>query len=270
MDLVVKVCLYALLFLIPFAAIKLLNNKRNKRRNELVKKRLTPSQREELIRDFPLFGKLPQDLQGDLEGLIHVFIEEKGFEACGGLEEVTPHMQRVIAAQACLLILRRPHDMYKKLRSILVYPSAYTVIGPQGQEDIRLGESWSTGSVVLSWRNVISGGMNTEDGHHVSLHEFAHQLDQDDGVGDGVPILPACTTYKEWANTMRPAFIQHVKDAERGKRTPLDHYGAENPAEFFSVVTETFYEKPKQLKKVYPDLFDLFVKYYGVNPLEWD
>ena len=79
------------------------------------------------------------------------FLYEKSFEACGGLEAVTRHMQHVIAAQACLLLVNRNHDFYRKLRSVLLYPSAYKAKNEHGHDDVRLGESWQSGSVVLAW-----------------------------------------------------------------------------------------------------------------------
>jgi len=240
------------------------------RRREIAKQRLTDDQRFQLANDFPLFLKLPHQLQDNLEGLIHVFIAEKAFEPCGGLEEVTPHMQRVIAAQACILLLKKPHNLYPKLRTIRLYPEAYVAIGENGEESVRLGESWTTGSVVLSWASVISGGRNPNDGHNVTIHEFSHQLDQADGAGDGVPMLETRGCYHQWANTMKPEFDTLVKRSQKNKRSVMDDYGAENPAEFFAVATETFYEKPNQLKKKHPELYTLFTKYYGVNPLEWD
>ena len=269
METLLKICLLSLLFIIPFLIIRALNKKRSARRNQLAKQRLTNQQRKELAKDFPLYQRLPQELQHELEGLIHVFNAEKAYAPCGGLEEVTPHMQRVIAAQACILLLRIPHDLYAKLRTISVYPDAYIAIGEHGQESIRLGESWSTGSVVLSWASVVSGGRNEEDGHNVTIHEFAHQLDQEDGAGDGVPYLETGGCYKNWTTTMAPAFELLIKQTQKNKPTVIDDYGATNPAEFFAVSTETFYEKPKQLKQDHPALYDLLQKYYGVNPIEW-
>ena len=265
----IKIILFSLLFIIPMIMVSRIKKKRMMRRREIAKLRLTDEQRAELGEDFPLFLTLPHDLQQELEGLIHVFISEKAFEACGGLDEVTPHMQRVIAAQACILLLRKPHDMYGKLRTIRLYPDAYVAIGDFGEESVRLGESWTTGSVVLAWSSVVSGGKNTEDGHNVTIHEFSHQLDQEDGASDGVPPLDSRGAYKEWAAIMRPEFETLTKRSEQNKRTVLDSYGAENPAEFFAVATETFYEKPDQLQEKHPKLYDLLVKYYGVDPQDW-
>ena len=269
MSAAIKILLYVLLFLIPMLVIMKMKHSRMLRRRELAQLRLTKEHREELAVDFPLYLSLPQELQYELEGLIHVFISEKAFEACGGLEEVTPHMQRVVAAQACILLLRRPHDLYSKLRTIRLYPEAYVAMDEFGGESVRLGESWTTGSVVLSWASVISGGRNSEDGHNVTIHEFSHQLDQADGAGDGVPPLESRGCYHEWARIMKPEFDRLVKRSQKNKRSVMDHYGAENPAEFFAVVTETFYEKPTQLKRNHQELYDLFKKYYGVNPVEW-
>lgn len=269
MQALLKLCLLLLLFLIPFLILRMLNRKKAERRNQLSKQRFTKEQRDDLIKDFPLFSRLPKELQQELEGLIHVFNAEKAYAACGGLEEVTPHMQRVIAAQACILLLRKPHDLYTKLRTINVYPDAYVAIGANGEESVRLGESWTTGSIVLSWASVISGGKNEEDGHNVTVHEFAHQLDQADGAGDGVPYLETVGCYREWAMTMKPAFDELVALVQKNKPTVIDDYGATNPAEFFAVATETFYEKPKQLHKDNSELYDLLKKYYGVDPLEW-
>ncbi|MBT8045179.1 MAG: zinc-dependent peptidase, partial [Verrucomicrobiae bacterium] len=208
-------------------------------------------------------------LRDELEGLMHVFIHEKSFEACGGLETVTGHMQRVIAAQACLLLVNRKHDYYRKLRSILLYPTAYKAKDEHGEESVRLGESWHSGSVILAWESVIAGGRNEEDGHHVSLHEFAHQLDQVDGAADGVPELAGTGSYRAWSQVFSKAYKRFNDKVDRGKRTVIDDYGATNPAEFFAVATETFYEKPRQLKEEYPKVYQQLKSYYQVNPLEW-
>ncbi len=269
MNLIIKIFLLSLLFIIPLLLVARLKKKQMLRRNEIAKIRLTDKQRTKLGRDFPLFLALPHDLQQELEGLIHVFISEKAFEACGGLDEVTPHMQRVIAAQACLLLLRKPHDLYSKLRTIRLYPEPFVTTGEFGEESVLLGESWSTGSIVLAWSSVVSDARNPDDGQNVTIHEFSHQLDQSNGDADGVPLLQTRGCYKEWANTMKPEFELLIKQSEKNKRTVLDSYGAEDPAEFFAVATETFYEKPAQLQENHPKLYSLFTKYYGVNPLDW-
>lgn len=240
------------------------------RRNHLLSMRLTEQERNELGKDFPTFSRLPINLRDELEGLIHVFLDEKSFEACGGIDEVTGHMRRVVAAEACLLLLNRKHDYYRKLRSILIYPTAYKASSGDGSDSVRLGESWSSGSVVLAWDSVVSGGRNEEDGSNVAIHEFAHQLDQVDGAGDGVPELPnGKGSYREWAHVFSKAFEKFQTRLEKRGKTVIDPYGATNPAEFFAVATETFYEKPKQLKEKYPEVYEQLQSYYNVDPMEW-
>ncbi|MGB1259512.1 MAG: zinc-dependent peptidase [Akkermansiaceae bacterium] len=242
---------------------------RNNRRKKLMEMRLSTEQRQELSEDFPLYQSLPENLRDRLDGLMHVFIHEKSFEACGGLEQVTDHMKRVIASQACLLFVNRPHDFYAKLRSILLYPTAYKARNEHGGHDTRLGESWGTGTVVLAWSSVVQGGNIEEDGSHVTLHEFAHQLDQADGSADGVPELETSGAYREWVIVFSKAFDRFLRKLEKGKRTVIDPYGGTNPAEFFAVATETFFEKPKQLKEKYPDVYRLLRDYYRLDPLLW-
>ncbi|WP_018970462.1 zinc-dependent peptidase [Rubritalea marina] len=249
--------------------IRAQQKQKQQRRSRLLEQCFSDTIRAEIAEDFHLYAKLPEKLRDELDGLIHVFLSEKEFVPCGGLDAVSPHMQRVIAAQACLLLLRSPHHFYAKLRSILVYPDAYHAPGADGAVDTRLGESWSNGSVVLSWSSVVGGGRNEHDGHAVVIHEFAHQLDQADGAGDGVPYLESRGAYQAWANAFQPAFERFSQIAAAGKANVIDDYGAENPAEFFAVVTETFYEKPKQLQKKYPKVYQQLKQYYGVDPLEW-
>jgi len=267
MEVMAVIVLGILLIPLTFAVSR---GMRGKRRHELMALRLSDEQRQLLGRDFPLFLRLPQSLRDELEGLMHVFMDEKSFEACGGMPEVTDHMRCVIAAQACLLLVNRKHNFYRKLRSILLYPSAYTATNEHGGEDVRLGESWNSGSVILAWDSVVAGGRDEKDGHHVTLHEFAHQLDQVDGSADGVPELANTGCYREWASVFSTAFDRFQTKLDKGRRTVIDPYGATNPAEFFAVLTETFYEKPKQLKKNYPKVYEQLSTYYRVDPLEWD
>jgi Mlc titration factor MtfA (ptsG expression regulator) len=226
-----------------------------------------------LARNVPIYERLPEVDRGELRGLIQVFLAEKVFEGCAGLE-VTDEIKVTIAAQACLLLLRRETDIYPRLITILVYPSAYVssmpqhgphglvTEGPQG----RLGEAWTSGVVVLSWDDVKQGAADVRDGQNVVFHEFAHQLDQEDGASDGAPILPARNQYSAWARVLGEEYEELRKVAETGKKSVLDTYGASEPAEFFAVATEAFFEKPIQLKKKHPELYEELKMYYHQDP----
>ena len=98
------------------------------------------------------------------------------------------------------------------------------------------------------------------------LHEFAHQLDQEDGAADGAPILDHRSRYVTWARVLGAEYEQLRRDCERGRSTVLDEYGATNPAEFFAVATECFFEKPAPLKQKHPALYEALKGYYHQDP----
>ncbi|MEW6499597.1 MAG: M90 family metallopeptidase, partial [Cyanobacteriota bacterium] len=133
----------------------------------------------------------------------------------------------------------------------------------------RLGESWTNDQLVLSWEQVKQDTYNWRDGHNVVLHEFAHQLDQEDGKAEGVPILQRDSDYDLWAKVMTEEYQQLCNDIQRGVKTVMNSYGATNPAEFFAVATETFFEKPRQLLKQHPALYEQLQRYYQLDPVQW-
>ena len=240
-----------------------------RQRRRLRALRLDERQRAIVSEHFPLWEEIPAGIRAETEGWMQVFLAEMNFEPCGGLPEVTEEMRLAIAAPACLLIARRPQDYYERLRSILVYPDAFTVKDEWGMEDVRLGESWGHGSVVLAWQTVKQGDLNPEDGLNVVLHEFAHQLDQSHGPADGVPELEEVSDYGKWSEAFLPAYDAFCERVNAGKRSVLDDYGAESPAEFFAVATETFFERAKGLKREEPEIFAELVRFYGMDPSGW-
>lgn len=229
-----------------------------------------------LLRNIALYRHIPALLQEQLRNDIKIFLGEKRFEGLGGLE-MTDEIRVTIAGQACLLLLNRENRDFPGLVSILVYPRAYIAeetrhvgggVYAEGPS-VRLGESWGHGSVVLAWDNVKQGGLNTEDGHNVVLHEFAHQLDQEDGVADGAPILGKQSSYAIWAHIMSEEFERLRSASEHHRKYVLDEYGATSPAEFFAVATETFFEKSLQMSKKSPYLYAELREFYNVDPVEW-
>ncbi|MFT4709027.1 MAG: Mlc titration factor MtfA (ptsG expression regulator) [Bacteroidia bacterium] len=232
---------------------------------------------EVLKQSVPVFEHLPADLQSQLQGHIQVFLGEKRFIGCDGLE-VSDEMRVTVAAQACLLLLNRETSIYGGLSTIYLYPSAYVATtrtqGGAGAEQVsrsvRLGESWTRGSVVLSWSHSRSGAANFDDGSNVVLHEFAHQLDQEDGDADGAPQLKTPSCYRTWAAVLGSEFKRvQGRRAGRNFKSLINDYGATNPAEFFAVATENFFEKPIQLKRKHSELYGELAKYYQVNPGDW-
>ncbi|MBD2176498.1 zinc-dependent peptidase [Pseudanabaena sp. FACHB-1998] len=225
--------------------------------------------------NLAIYGFLSLEQQKQLRGNIQIFLKEKQFIGCAGLQ-ITEEMRVTIAAIACLLLFGDRKTYFPNLRSILVYPHAYVVdemvvndlYVVEERKVVRLGESWTKDQLILSWEQVQQDTLNWRDGHNVVLHEFAHQLDQEDGEAEGVPILPESINHKIWAKVMAESFTQLCKQVELGKKTTIDAYGATHPAEFFAVITEAFFEKPHQLNQKHHDIYELLKTYYKLDPLK--
>ncbi len=237
-----------------------------------------PAWRAILQKRVPYLRALPVDLQLQLKQHIQVFLAEKAFIGCRGLV-ITDEVRVTIAAQACLLILNRPQtDYYPGLRQILVYPGAFIVDKVHADEtgvlqdhhrQVLSGESWSQGQVILSWQDAVEDAAVPNNAHNVVIHEFAHQLDQETGPANGAPNLPGPDRYRRWSTVMSQAFEELQAQADRGETSLFDHYGATNPAEFFAIASETFFERPVPLSEQHPTLYHELCDFYRVNPLSW-
>jgi len=135
--------------------------------------------------------------------------------------------------------------------------------------EARKGESWDTGSVVLSWSDIEDNLYNSPDGQNLILHEFAHQLDQNYGLTAGVSDTGEIYRENDWNTILANSYRELIRKIRRNSKTVLDHYGAVDPAEFFSVSTETFFENPAGLKDEYPALYDALVDFYRLDPVKW-
>jgi len=133
----------------------------------------------------------------------------------------------------------------------------------------RLGESSANGTVALAWDAVRRGARNIFDGHNVTFHEFAHQLDQADGKTDGIPTLPDKLAYQTWGHVLTEEFDHLKAMAEKHQKSVIDYYGTTNHAEFFAVATESFFEKPQQMRRKLPELYAELKHYYQLDPAEW-
>jgi len=215
-----------------------------------------------------IYRHLPASLKDQLKKYVMVFLDEKRFEGCDGLE-ITDEIRVTIAAEACILLLNRQPHFYPDLTTVLVYRHSYFAGSqrPVGHVYIetteeRAGESWLRGEVVLAWDCVSAG-------QHVVMHEFAHQLDQEDGLVDGSPALGLPSRYAAWAHVLGDEYEKLRDDIERDGSHVLDEYGATNPAEFFAVATEAFFNQPHELKASHPALYAQLSGFYRVDPGEW-
>jgi Mlc titration factor MtfA (ptsG expression regulator) len=127
------------------------------------------------------------------------------------------------------------------------------------------GESWAQGRVILAWDQVLAGAADPADGQNVVVHEFAHQVDQDKGVADGRPWRPTRLQRKRWAVVMDQA----LATLRAQPSALISPYGATEPAEFFAVVSELFFERPRDLAAEAPEVYRELALLYQVHPLAW-
>ncbi len=203
-----------------------------------------------------------------LKQLTILFLAEKEFAGAHGLE-VTNVMRVSIAAQACVPILELGIDWYAGWSGIVVYPGDFRVrrseVGEDGVthewQDELAGEAMPGGPVVLSWDTAAH-----DPEINVVIHEFAHKLDMLNGAADGLPPLHTGMDRRAWVGAFKQAYEGFCDALERGRDTWLDPYAAEDPAEFFAVVSEKFFSDAKQVQRRYPDVYDQLKLFYRQDP----
>jgi len=247
------------------------------RRRKRIRNRPFPAAWRAILRErVPHVRRLPADLQRQLRKQIQVFLAEKSFAGCDGLA-ITDEMRVTIAAQACLLLLNRPDHHFPRLHEILVYPGPFIVdrvrrdgIGLlQDESRVLAGESWAHGQVILSWPDVLEGAANDCDGRNVVIHEFAHQLDQEKGHANGAPDLADYQRYPRWSRVLSQEYGALQERLRNQEASVFDSYAATDPAEFFAVCSEVFFEQPQRMAAEHPALYGEFSRLYRVDPLSW-
>jgi Mlc titration factor MtfA (ptsG expression regulator) len=243
------------------------------KRQHLLEEPFPEEWRSILASNVLFYNALNESEKSAIEDLIKVVVGEKSWEGCKGLV-LTDEIHVTIAAQASRLILTMKHDYFSNVESILVYPYNYMAIdkvaGPDSAvslvPNVRLGEAWSQGPVILSWPEALAGGRNEMDGRNVVYHEFAHKLDFSNGSADGVPRLHDQKEYDRWSAVMSAEFEALVREREHGHHRLLNTYGATNAAEFFAVSTECFFERAQAMRHIYPELYNVLCDYFQQDP----
>jgi Mlc titration factor MtfA (ptsG expression regulator) len=235
------------------------------------------------VEGLPFLAGLNGEESSRLRAFAERFLAGKEFTAAGGLE-LTAAMCASIAVQGCLPILNLGLECYRGWVGVVVYPDEFVIPRTVEDEfgvvheydDVASGEAWEGGPLLISWRDAQMAG----DGYNVVIHEFVHKLDMLNGEVDGVPPLPAGLSRQEWEDTLLFAyedFCARVDAAEANARKhgrliedalAIDPYAAENPGEFFAVLSEAFFETPHVPRQEYPALYALFSRFYRQDPFE--
>lgn len=207
-----------------------------------------------------------------LEALAQRFLRSKALEPVQGLELTEP-MRESIALQACLPVLELGLEWYRGWYAVIIYPDVFVPAHEVEDEDgvvwtdheVKSGESWERGPVILSWSDVRSG--NRLDGYNVIIHELAHKLDACSGSTNGCPPLHPRMSAAAWERVFSTAFDDLGRRVEGGEDSRIDPYAAESPAEFFAVVSEAFFEVPAVLRDDYPDVYAQLCAFYRQDPI---
>jgi Mlc titration factor MtfA (ptsG expression regulator) len=223
-----------------------------------------------IVVSLPFLDALAVDEKKQLKTLAEGFLAEKEFSTAGGLE-LTDEICVSIAAQGCLPILKLGLSAYREWIGIVVYPDEFVV--PRRFEDesgvvheyddVLSGEAWEGGPLIISWHDVQMAG----DGYNVVIHEFAHKLDMLNGEPDGMPALHAGVGEAEWQAVFAAAYEDFCRRVDDDEDTLIDPYASSDPAEFFAVLSESFFEIPDVVAEEYPALYDLLSRYYRQDPL---
>lgn len=245
---------------------------RKRRRKKILQTPFPIDWQETLTEQVQHYLYLDQEERHHLQQLVQIFVAEKHFEGCGGLE-INDDIRIVIAAQACLLVLGLPPFQYSQLESVLVYPTTVTI--PPSRQSIFsaggaivpdsqavLGQAFLRGPVILVWDTVQRNARHPEQGHNVVYHEFAHVLDMRDGSADGTPVLYSRTLYRAWVETCSREYAALKDKTRKGERSVLDSYGSVHEAEFFAVATELFFDRPLRMRRDLPQLYNVLSAYY--------
>ena len=239
-----------------------------KRRRILARHRVDDAQWERVTRPLRFLKSLSREEAGKLKNLVLLFLAEKQFAGARGLE-VTDDMRLSIAAQACLPILELGLDWYAGWSGIVVHPGDFRVRRSELDEDGVLhewddelaGEAMPGGPVVLSWDATAH-----DKQINVVLHEFAHKLDMLRGEASGMPPLHPGMDRKAWTTAFKEAYDGFCDALERGRDTWLDPYAAEHPSEFFAVVSEAFFQDPRETRRRYPGVYEQLKLFYRQDP----
>ena len=227
--------------------------------------------REAFVR-LPYCQTLDAGTQTRLREQAQRFLNAKTFEGAAGLH-VTDNMRVYIALQACLLILNIDDDYYAGWHAVSLYPGDFRVSKEYADEagvvhhwhEELSGEAWEQGPVILSWDAAVAP---SDARTNIVLHEFAHKLDMRDGVADGCPPLPPGLSRVAWAHDFQAAYGELCAALDRGKPVSIDDYAAESPAEFFAVMSETFFLEPATIHSEFPAVYRQLVSFYHQDPLK--
>ncbi|MCC5795470.1 MAG: zinc-dependent peptidase [Chromatiales bacterium] len=236
---------------------------------------LTPSPQDfdRALAAFPALTCFTADERLRLRGLTGRILAEKDFHGAGGWAPEYPQCMTV-AMLAAVPLLARDLSWYADFDAFILHREPFEAIVEEADEetglvhtgrDLRAGEAWERGPVVLAWTDVLDSGQGA--GYNVVVHELAHQLDHLNADGPGLPALPRQIDQREWAREFSAAYERLQAEVSSGGEPSIDPYAATDPAEFFAVSCEYFFDAPAALSASLPGVYRLLALLFGQDPL---
>ena len=221
---------------------------------------------------------LNSGLREKLARWVRVFISEKNWEGCNG-QEINERIQWTIASAAGLLVLAYDDWYYDRTQTILVYPAPYvaTEDGRSGfatstpipalmGEFPRAGQTTYRGPVIVNWRDVVQASHGPNQGDHLAIHEFSHQLDMLNGpAADGLPPLPENINEGHWHKAFKREFEAARSLVAQGHTILMNDYSLSQESEYFAVGSEYYFQQPTALSQFHPQLFALLNDFYQLD-----
>lgn len=216
---------------------------------------------------FPVLDAMERESLERLRLRAAEILATKTFLGAGGLEPDYGDCL-AIALLAARPVLHLGIAAYADFHTFILYPDEFIAEEEYEDEagvvtrgrDLRAGEAWARGPVVLSMADVMDSARG--QGFDVVVHELAHQIDQLNGDMDGFPPLPRSLDAGEWSRTFSRAFERLNAALDRDEEPAIDPYAAESPAEFFAVTSEYFFDAPDWLEQHEPAVFAMLRWFY--------
>lgn len=242
-----------------------------RRRHALARKPIPETLWQTAIARSEMLERLTAGELKRLRDIATLFLDEKQIHGAGDLQ-LDDEMRIAIAVQACILILNLDLDYYRGWVEVIVYPDEFVpereVVDEAGvvhtTREPMSGEAWLHGPVILSWADV----EYAVEGANVVIHEFAHKLDMLTGDANGFPPLHSGMNRTDWAAAFSMAYGDFCRRTDGGEDTEIDPYAAENPGEFFAVMSEAFFETPRTVRDEYPQVYAQLVQFYRQDPAQ--
>jgi Mlc titration factor MtfA (ptsG expression regulator) len=216
--------------------------------------------REFLERKVHFYKALSSQDKKLFEQRISLFLETT--EIVGNGLEVTDEDCLLVAASAIIPVWKFPKWHYFNLETVILLPSSFNTdimtLQPDANIQGMVGTGMMHGKMLLSRNALHYGFSNNKDKRNVGIHEFIHLIDMADGDCDGFPErLKQFSFSIPWLNFVREKIIEI-----EAKKSNINPYAATNSAEFFSVASEYFFERPKLLQRKHPNLYQSLSDFY--------